>query len=144
MSAAVRDRARVRHTRPAFRCHVGVTRSSATTTCCRSSLRPSASSSRSGSATTASPIWSWSHSCRDQPDRGSPGSLHRLPGSAGLALVGRPLAIEHRYGLDRVFIWHRILGETMAVLIGLHVVAGVFAWGLEIWVRAGDHRSHRT
>ena len=52
-------------------------------------------------------------------------------GLAGLALAGRPLAIEHRYGLDRVFIWHRILGETMAVLIGLHVVAGVFAWGLD-------------
>ena len=51
-------------------------------------------------------------------------------GLAGLALVGRPLAIEHRYGLDRVFIWHRILGETMAVLVGVHVVAGVFAWGL--------------
>jgi predicted ferric reductase len=52
-------------------------------------------------------------------------------GLAGLALAGRPLAIEHRYGLDRVFIWHRILGETMAVLIGVHVVAGVFAWGLD-------------
>ena len=52
-------------------------------------------------------------------------------GLAGLALAGRPLAIEHRYGLDRVFIWHRILGETMAVLVGVHVVAGVFAWGLD-------------
>ena len=51
-------------------------------------------------------------------------------GLAGLALAGRPLAIEHRYGLDRVFIWHRILGETMAVLVGIHVVAGVFAWGI--------------
>ncbi|MEO7370625.1 MAG: ferredoxin reductase family protein, partial [Ilumatobacteraceae bacterium] len=51
-------------------------------------------------------------------------------GLAGLALAGRPLAIEHRYGLDRVFIWHRILGETMAVLVGVHVVASVFAWGL--------------
>jgi predicted ferric reductase len=52
-------------------------------------------------------------------------------GLGGLALVSRPQAIEHRYGLDRVFIWHRILGETMAVLIGFHVVAGVFAWGLD-------------
>src|SRR5258705_12410887 len=51
-------------------------------------------------------------------------------GLAGLALVGRPLAIEHRYGLDRVFIWHRIIGQTMAVLVGVHVVAGVFAWGI--------------
>ena len=53
-------------------------------------------------------------------------------GLAGLALAGRPISIEHRYGLDRVFIWHRILGETMAVLVGLHVVAGVFAWGLDV------------
>jgi len=52
-------------------------------------------------------------------------------GLGGLALVSRPHAIEHRYGLDRVFIWHRILGETMAVLVGVHVVAGVFAWGLD-------------
>ena len=52
-------------------------------------------------------------------------------GLAGLALAGRPVAVEHRYGLDRVFIWHRILGETMAVLLGLHVVAGVFAWGID-------------
>jgi predicted ferric reductase len=52
-------------------------------------------------------------------------------GLAGLALAGRPLAIEHRYGLDRVFIWHRILGETMAVLVGVHVVTAVFSWGLD-------------
>jgi predicted ferric reductase len=50
-------------------------------------------------------------------------------GLAGMALVGRPLAIEHRYGLDRVFIWHRILGETMAVLVGFHVMSAVFSWG---------------
>ena len=53
-------------------------------------------------------------------------------GLAGLTLAGRPLAVEHRYGLDRVLIWHRILGETMAVLVGVHVVAGIFAWGLDI------------
>jgi predicted ferric reductase len=53
-------------------------------------------------------------------------------GLAGLALAGRPIAIEHRYGLDRVFIWHRILGETMAVLVGVHVVTSVFAWGLDL------------
>ncbi len=53
-------------------------------------------------------------------------------GLAGLTLAGRPLAIERRYGLDRVFIWHRILGETMAVLVGVHVVTSVFAWGLDL------------
>lgn len=55
-------------------------------------------------------------------------------GLAGLALAGRPVSLEHRYGLDRVFIWHRILGETMAVLVAAHVAAGVFAWGLDISV----------
>ncbi|MBK5331771.1 MAG: ferric reductase-like transmembrane domain-containing protein [Ilumatobacteraceae bacterium] len=53
-------------------------------------------------------------------------------GLAGLALAARPIAVEHRYGLDRVFIWHRILGETMAVLVGVHVVASIFAWGLDL------------
>ncbi len=51
-------------------------------------------------------------------------------GLAGLTLAGRPLAVEHRYGLDQVFIWHRILGETMAVLIAVHIVTSVYAWGL--------------
>lgn len=53
-------------------------------------------------------------------------------GLAGLVLVARPVTLEHRYGLDQIFIWHRILGETMAVLVGAHVVAGVFAWGVDI------------
>ena len=53
-------------------------------------------------------------------------------GLAGLALAARPIAVEHLYGLDRVFIWHRILGETMAVLVGVHVVTSVFAWGLDL------------
>ena len=53
-------------------------------------------------------------------------------GLAGLALAARPIAVEHRYGLDRVFIWHRILGETMAVLVGVHVVTSIFAWGLDL------------
>lgn len=49
-------------------------------------------------------------------------------GLAGLLLIGRPRAIERRYGLDRMFVWHRILGETMALLVGLHVVAALLAW----------------
>ena len=58
-------------------------------------------------------------------------SAASFAGLAGLTLAGRPLAVEHRYGLDRVFIWHRILGETMAVLIAVHVVTSIFAWGLD-------------
>lgn len=49
-------------------------------------------------------------------------------GLVGLALVARPRSIERRYGLDRLFVWHRVLGETMAVLVGAHVFAGVAEW----------------
>ena len=49
-------------------------------------------------------------------------------GLVGLALVARPRRVERRYGLDRMFVWHRILGETMAVLVGVHVFVGVAEW----------------
>src|SRR4051794_41104122 len=39
-------------------------------------------------------------------------------GLFGLVLVARPRSLERRYGLDRLFVWHRYLGETMAVLVG--------------------------
>jgi len=53
------------------------------------------------------------------------GIMASFAGLAGLTLAARPVSIEHRYGLDRVFIWHRMLGETMAVLIGVHIVTSV-------------------
>ncbi len=40
-------------------------------------------------------------------------------GLLGLVLVARPAALERRVGLDRLFVWHRILGESMAILVGL-------------------------
>ncbi|MFN8020598.1 MAG: ferredoxin reductase family protein [Acidimicrobiales bacterium] len=49
-------------------------------------------------------------------------------GLIGLLLTARPVFLERRYGLDRLFVWHRILGETMAVLVGVHVAAAVFEW----------------
>lgn len=49
-------------------------------------------------------------------------------GLAGLVLTARPAILERRYGLDRLFNWHRILGETMAVLVGVHVATGVAEW----------------
>lgn len=49
-------------------------------------------------------------------------------GLVGLGLVARPRSVERRYGLDRMFVWHRILGETMAVLVGVHVATGVAEW----------------
>lgn len=48
-----------------------------------------------------------------------------------LVLVARPKALERRAGLDRLFIWHRILGDTMGLLLGVHVVAGVVAWSAD-------------
>lgn len=52
-------------------------------------------------------------------------------GLAGLVLAARPRLIERTYGLDRMLVWHRILGETMAVLIGVHVVTGVWEWQVD-------------
>ena len=49
-------------------------------------------------------------------------------GLVGLVLVARPRSIERRLGLDRMFVWHRVLGETMAVLVGAHVFVGVAEW----------------
>jgi predicted ferric reductase len=56
------------------------------------------------------------------------GLLASLGGLAGLVLIARPRVLEQRVGLDRLLVWHRALGETMAVLVGAHVVAGVVAW----------------
>ncbi|CAB4704751.1 MAG: hypothetical protein F2934_08075 [Actinobacteria bacterium] len=49
-------------------------------------------------------------------------------GLVGLALVGRPRSVERRIGLDRMFVWHRILGETMTLLVGVHIAAALVAW----------------
>lgn len=49
-------------------------------------------------------------------------------GLVGLLLTARPRFIERRYGLDRLFNWHRVLGEAMAILVGVHVVTAVIAW----------------
>jgi len=52
-------------------------------------------------------------------------------GLLGLVLVARPSILERRYGLDRLFNWHRVLGEAMAVLIGVHVAAGIVSWQID-------------
>lgn len=53
-------------------------------------------------------------------------------GLAGLYLVARPRALEQRYGIDRLFIWHRVLGESMAVLVGVHIVTSIVAWQADL------------
>jgi predicted ferric reductase len=52
-------------------------------------------------------------------------------GLVGLVFTARPAILERRYGLDRMFNWHRILGETMAVLVGVHVAAAVMEWQVD-------------
>ena len=59
-------------------------------------------------------------------------SLTQLTGLAasGLAVVAlvlaaRPRNLERLYGLDRLFVWHRWLGETTAVLVGAHVAVAL-------------------
>lgn len=49
-------------------------------------------------------------------------------GLVGLALIGRPRSVERHIGLDRMFVWHRILGETMTLLVGAHIAAALVAW----------------
>lgn len=52
-------------------------------------------------------------------------------GLVGLIFTARPALLERRFGLDRLFNWHRILGEAMAVLVGVHVAAAVMAWQVD-------------
>ncbi len=49
-------------------------------------------------------------------------------GLVGLVLVARLRSIERRAGLDRIFVWHKWLGGTMAILVAVHVVASLVAW----------------
>ena len=49
-------------------------------------------------------------------------------GILGLILVTRTPQLERRYGLDRLFNWHRLLGEAMALFLVAHVVTSVEAW----------------
>lgn len=45
----------------------------------------------------------------------------------GLLLAARLPWMERSIGLDRVLIWHRIAGDTMGVLLGVHVFTSVMA-----------------
>lgn len=49
-------------------------------------------------------------------------------GILGLILVTRTPMLERRYGLDRLFNWHRLLGEAMAIFLVAHIVTSVEAW----------------
>lgn len=62
------------------------------------------------------------------------GLLASAAGLAGVVLAARPRVIDQRYGLDRMLIWHRYLGESMALLLVVHIVAGIIEWAPEAGV----------
>ena len=55
------------------------------------------------------------------------GLLTSVAGMTGLLLATRLPWMERALGLDRVLIWHRIAGDSMGVLLGVHIVAAVVA-----------------
>ena len=50
-----------------------------------------------------------------------------LAGMIGLLLSIRLPWMERAVGLDRLLIWHRIAGDTMGLLLGLHIATSVMA-----------------
>lgn len=48
-----------------------------------------------------------------------------LSGIFGLFLASRAKWIERSVGLDTMLIWHRIMGDTMGVLLGLHIFTSI-------------------
>jgi len=58
------------------------------------------------------------------------GLLCSEAGLLGLILITRTPLVERRYGLDRMFNWHRLLGEAMSVFLGLHIAFSVAAWAI--------------
>jgi len=56
------------------------------------------------------------------------GLLASESGILGLILITRTPMLERRYGLDRMFNWHRVLGVSLSIFLLLHVVFSVWAW----------------
>jgi predicted ferric reductase len=56
------------------------------------------------------------------------GLLCSEAGLFGLILITRTPHLERKFGLDRLFIWHRLLGIAMSLLLLLHIVFSVWAW----------------
>lgn len=53
------------------------------------------------------------------------GLLASVAGLVGLGLLTRPRNLERSVGLDTIFIWHRRLGATTAILVGAHVAGAI-------------------
>ena len=64
------------------------------------------------------------------------GLLASACGLFGVVLIARPRTLERHLGLDKMFVWHRYLGESMAVLLAVHIVSAVIAGtadGTGVW-----------
>ena len=64
------------------------------------------------------------------------GLLCSEAGILGLILITRTPLLERRYGLDRLFNWHRLLGEAMTLLLAGHIAFGVAAWSIPLGLRS--------
>jgi predicted ferric reductase len=70
------------------------------------------------------------------------GLLTSLCGLLGLVLIARPVTVERNVGLDRMFVWHRYLGESMAVLLAAHIATAIVAessGGGSVWAAVRDY-----
>jgi predicted ferric reductase len=50
-----------------------------------------------------------------------------LAGMAGLLLAARFTWMERAAGLDRLLVWHRIVGDSMGLLLGVHIFTSIVA-----------------
>ena len=68
------------------------------------------------------------------------GLVASFTGLVGVALSIRSTHIERKFGLDTMYNWHRILGETMAVSLVVHIWASIMQWstGSSIWNAVRD------
>ena len=55
------------------------------------------------------------------------GLLTSVSAMVGLLLATRLPWMERALGLDRVLIWHRIAGDSMGVILGVHIASSVIA-----------------
>ena len=70
-------------------------------------------------------VGGWSHWWRASASLS--GMWTSVAALVGLLLAARLPWMERSAGLDRILIWHRIAGDTMGVLLGVHVFTSVMA-----------------
>jgi predicted ferric reductase len=58
------------------------------------------------------------------------GLFASFTGLVGIALSIRSTHVERKFGLDTMYNWHRILGETMAIALVVHIWSGVMSWSV--------------